>query len=158
MKELETSLFPKYQEYVDNIPVQKADLINNAKKLTIDLDKQEEDWHRKIDDIIKKQKSELEEMHSKQLTELNKQEEEITHTISEIKHSITDLKDVLKSNDVRIVSAYKPRNEDFRELPPKLSVFLPKINKKQLHQQFGSLVPLPITKEAKSSQLKKIRS
>lgn len=90
MKELETSLFPKYQEYVDNIPVQKADLINNAKKLTIDLDKQEEDWHRKIDDIIKKQKSELEEMHSKQLTELNKQEEEITHTISEIKHSITD--------------------------------------------------------------------
>lgn len=100
MKELETSLFPKYQEYVDNIPVQKADLINNAKKLTIDLDKQEEDWHRKIDDIIKKQKSELEEMHSKQLTELNKQEEEITHTISEIKHSITDLKDVLKSNDV----------------------------------------------------------
>lgn len=100
LKELETSLFPKYQEYADNIPVQKADLINNAKKLTIDLDKQEKDWRRKIDNIIKKQKSELEEMHSKQLAELNKQEEEITHTISEIKHSITDLKDVLKSNDV----------------------------------------------------------
>lgn len=150
LKELETSLFPKYQEFAEIIPAQKADLVKNSRKLTIDLDKQEEDWHRKIDSIIKKQKSELEEMHSKQLAQLDKQEDEITHAISEIKHSITDLKDVLKSNDVGIVSGYKPRNDEFRKLPPKLTVSLPKINKKQLYQQFGSLVSLPKTTEVTS--------
>lgn len=164
LMELETSLFPKYQEYVDNIPVQKADLVKHSRKLTIDLDKQEEDWHRQIDAIIKKQKYELEEMHSKQLAKLNKQEEEIADIISKIKHSITELKDVLESNNVGIVFAYKPRNEKFRRLPPKLTISLPKINKEQLCQQFRSLVPLlkttddtsytMDTSEARSSPLK----
>ncbi|XP_052702681.1 uncharacterized protein LOC128179320 [Crassostrea angulata] len=144
LQDFEKFIYPKYKEILSSISEQKVDLNENSQKLTTAINKHGEDWHREIDTSIQKLKSDLDEMDSKHLAVLNQKEDEIKRTISEITQSIADLNTLLDSNDVSLVSAYKPRNAEFRRLPPKLTVSCPsftpqKINKEQLYQQFGSL-------------------
>lgn len=109
LKELKNHIHPRYCKIVSSIQAQKAELNENSQKLTTSLHKQEEIWHKEIDNIIMELKSNLGEMESKHLNELNKQEDKISHSISDITQIICDLKKLLDSNAVSRVSAYKSK-------------------------------------------------
>lgn len=63
---------------------------------------------REIDIIVKKINADVDEMENKEMTILTNQEDKVKHTISEITQCIADLK---------IVSAFKSKNDVFRRLP-----------------------------------------
>lgn len=144
--------FPLYNDRASEIFDERAELDKNSKKLASAFEKHGEIWHRAIDTIIGRLKSEVEEMYTKNVVLLNQQESEITHTISEITQTISDLKELLNSKDAHSVYAYKSRNAEFKKLPPKLAVFSPSfmpymINEEHIYQQFGSLSTLKIKTE-----------
>ena len=152
LQELEKFIFPEYQEFAAIIKTQKTDQFKNSRKLTTDLKKQEEALHKEINAIIQSKQTEIDVMDSKHKTALDKQEDEINHTITEIKQVIQDLKSLLDTSDVSLVSRYQSRIGEFRQLPPKLKISLPqlktrKINREDLLKQFGSLTALSIEAE-----------
>ncbi|XP_062622241.1 uncharacterized protein LOC134283778 [Saccostrea cucullata] len=157
LDELLNSICPKYEENLAVIQREKTGLEKHYEKLTTDVVKRGEDWHREINVVVNKRKSEIDEMKTKHMAALDKQEHEITSIIAEVNQCIVDLRRKLDSNDAS-PSAYISRNVEFRSLPPKLSLphFCPlKINTEQLHQMFGSLSELSITTEEHDYTMKK---
>ncbi|XP_056002866.1 pyrin-like [Ostrea edulis] len=152
LEELQTRIFPRYEEMASDVQTEKAELERNYGKLTTAADQQEEILHREITAIVNQRKSYIQEMKNKHLSILNKTTIEITQKIIELKHIISNLKSTLKSNDVSLTSAYESRNSDFRTLPLKVRVTVPsfspqKIDSDQLNEMLGSLSPLSINTE-----------
>ncbi|XP_078342040.1 uncharacterized protein LOC144627897 [Crassostrea virginica] len=149
LQELEESIYPKYQEAATNIPVQRADVKKHSQKLTTALDKQGEALHTEIDTIIQGMKSEIDDMDAQHKAAIDKQEDAINKTSTEIKKVILDLKRLLETSDVCLVSEYTSRTEEFRNLPFQFQVTLPtftpqEIHREQIHKQIGSLSELTI--------------
>ena len=122
LQDLEKSIYPKYQEVATNIPVQRADVNKRSQKLTTALDTQGEALHTEIDTIIQGMKSEIDGMETKHIAAIDQQEDAINHTIPEIKQAILDLKRLLDTSDVCLVSEYTSRTEEFMSLPAQFQV------------------------------------
>lgn len=107
------------------------------------ISKQREILHSEIDSFVDKLNSHVDKTNSKLLDVLNEKEVEYTNRISEIKQSIADLKTLQDSNDICLVSTYKPRNDIFRRVSTKLIVPSPvwvPVKKIKIHEQFGYVV------------------
>nr|XP_022300258.1 E3 ubiquitin-protein ligase arc-1-like [Crassostrea virginica] len=149
LQEFEKSIYPKYQEAATNIPVQRSDVNKRSQKLTTALDKQGEALHTEIDTIIQGMKSEINDMDAQHKAAIDQHEIAINKTSTEITQVILDLKRLLDTSDIRLVSEYTSRTEEFRSLPFQFQVTLPtftpqEINREQIHQQIGYLSKLTI--------------
>ena len=142
-------IYPKDQDAAANILVQRADVKKCFQKLKTALDKQGEALHTEINTIIQGMKSEIDDMDAKHTAAIDRQEVAINNTIPEITQVILDLKRLLDTSDVCLVSEYTSRTEEFRNLPAQFQVTLPtftpeEINREQIHQQIGYLSKLAI--------------
>nr|XP_022305046.1 E3 ubiquitin-protein ligase TRIM71-like [Crassostrea virginica] len=152
LQELEKYIFPKYQESAAIIKTQKTDQLKHSQKLTSELNIQGEALHREINTIIQRKQAEIDEMNAQHLAAIEKQEGETNKALYEIKQVIQDLKSLLDTSDVGLVSKYRSRIEELRKLPTKLKISLPnflpqKINREELLKQIGFLSPLSIETE-----------
>nr|XP_022296518.1 tripartite motif-containing protein 45-like [Crassostrea virginica] len=151
LQELE-KIFPKYQESAAIIKTQKTDQLKHSQKLTSQLNIQGEALHREIHTIIQRKQAEIDEMNALHLAAIEKQEGETNKALHEIKQVIQELKSLLDTSDVGLVSKYRSRIAEFRKLPQKLKISLPnflpqKINREELLKQFGSFSSLSKEKE-----------
>lgn len=155
LQELVASISPRYQSIAGGFFNQIAYLHENCEKISLALDKQGEDWHREIDNIVKELKSNISDIKCKQLTFFSVKVVEINETTSEIDIEIANLKKLVNSKVVSRVSAYKSRTSELRNLPYKFRISLPnftpyKIDKEQIYQQFVTCHYVLLIKKHKS--------
>ncbi|XP_065921520.1 tripartite motif-containing protein 2-like isoform X1 [Magallana gigas] len=151
-KELENHISPTYEEVALDLEKQLANLDGGYEKLTSTLSKQGEQWHREIDIIINKIKTEISEIKVKHKDILKKHLDEIKQIQSLIKQTFLALKKIEKSTDIYPTVEYSSRIREFRKLPPKVQVsfptFIPKqIDREKLNSLFGHFTPLSTATE-----------
>ncbi|XP_065921522.1 E3 ubiquitin-protein ligase TRIM71-like isoform X2 [Magallana gigas] len=146
-KELENLISPTYEEIALDLEKQLANLDGGYEKLTTTMSKQGEQWHREIDFVINKMKSEIDEIKVKHRDILRKHLDEIKQIQSLIKQTSLALRQIEKSTDITQSIEYSSKIRQFRKLPPKVQVslptFIPKaIDRKQLYSLYGQITPL----------------
>ena len=117
LEEFEKSIYPKYQEAVSKIPHQRANRSKKSHKLKTTIQNHGDMLHQEIDSIIQEMQSIIDDDDAQFLALSEKREKQIKRNISQISEIILNLKRLLESGNVNIVSKYKSRNQEFRMLP-----------------------------------------
>uniref|UniRef100_K1PMU2 Tripartite motif-containing protein 3 n=1 Tax=Magallana gigas TaxID=29159 RepID=K1PMU2_MAGGI len=116
------------------------------------MSKQGEQWHREIDIVVNKMKTEISEMKVKHRDLLKKHLDEIKQTQALIKHTLLAIEELKKSTEVSPTIEYSSNIREFSKLPPKLKVtlptFIPKpLDHEKLYNLFGQITPLSTATE-----------
>lgn len=109
LKEIEKSIYPKYEVFVRRIPALTGAPSRNCKVLTSVLNEQKEIWHKEIEHMAKKLQFDIDETESTYQAMLDEQESDIIRKMSEISYSMVELRKITNSNDVCIMLEKKSK-------------------------------------------------
>lgn len=65
LQDLEESILPKYETIASHITYQKANLKKNSRKLKSNVDKHGDEWHKAIDTVIQKYKTDIDKINQR---------------------------------------------------------------------------------------------
>nr|XP_034305172.1 uncharacterized protein LOC117680476 isoform X3 [Crassostrea gigas]XP_034305173.1 uncharacterized protein LOC117680476 isoform X3 [Crassostrea gigas] len=151
-KGYENLISPKYEKIVLDLENQLANLDRGYTKLTTAMSRQGEQWHREIDIVINKMKTEISEIKEKHRDILQKHLDEIKQIQSLIKQTLLAIKEIKNSTELAPTIKYSSKIREFSKLPPKVKVtlptFIPKpIDREILYSLFGQIAPLSTATE-----------
>eukprot|EP00105_Crassostrea_gigas_P004670 XP_011417956.1 PREDICTED: uncharacterized protein LOC105321386 isoform X2 [Crassostrea gigas] len=157
---LENLISPTYEEIALDLENQLANLDGGYEKLTTAMSKQGEQWHKEIDVIINKMKTEISEIKVKHRDLLQKHLDEIKQTQALIKQTSLAIEEIKKSTEVSPTIEYSSKIREFSQLPSKVKVtlptFIPKpLDHEKLYNLFGQITPLSTATEENVLSLNK---
>lgn len=149
LQELEKFIYPQCQQIASSNPIHQDHLKKDAQKLKSTLENISDELHKEINSITQKLKYDIQEIDAKCLMALNKQGYEKAHIMSDIRETISDLKENQDFNDIHYLFGYKSRNAEFKttlaKVPATIQYVVPKkIIKEKIDLLMGSLLDLSI--------------
>nr|XP_022297907.1 uncharacterized protein LOC111107160 [Crassostrea virginica] len=152
-EEVASLISPTYEEISKEFEKKIACLDRDYESIKIEISEKGEEWHREIDTIINEMKLEVDEIKNKHRDILQRHLVEVKQTQSIIHQvQIALLKHLEKSNDVLPIIQYTSKNTEFRKLPSKPQIAMPKfistpIDDEKLRCQIGEISPLSTAME-----------
>nr|XP_034309590.1 uncharacterized protein LOC105317259 [Crassostrea gigas] len=145
-EEIVKTISPTYEEIASELDNQLANLDGGYKKITTAMSKQGEQWHREIDIVVNKMKTEISEIKVKHRDLLQKHLDEIKQIQALIKQTLLAIEEIKKSTEVSPTIEYSSKIRDFSKFPPKIEVSLPTFIPKptdheKLYILFGQITP-----------------
>ncbi|XP_052679900.1 uncharacterized protein LOC128160606 [Crassostrea angulata] len=139
-KELVNCISPSYEEISLDLENQLANLDGGYERIRTEISKQGDQWHKEINCIINRMKTEINEIKMKHRDDLQKQLDEIRKTQSLIKQTFQALGDIQESTEVIKTIEYRSQVRDFSKLPHMVQVSLPTFIPKPIdHEKMYSL-------------------
>ncbi|XP_062593873.1 uncharacterized protein LOC134255369 [Saccostrea cucullata] len=159
-EELEKIISPTYEEIATDIETQIANLDEEYENLLTAVTEHGEEWHKKIDNIVNKMKTEIEEIKIKHICILKKHLGGIKQIQNLIKQTLLKLYKIDESNEVSMIMEYSSKIKDLSRIPPKVEISLPTFNPKSkdteyFYTLFGSLTQLSTKTKENGYKLKK---
>ncbi|XP_065937992.1 B-box type zinc finger protein ncl-1-like [Magallana gigas] len=150
--ELINLISPTYEEIASDLENQLTNLDGGYEKLSTTMSKQGEQWHKEIDIVIDKMKTEVNNIKVKQKDILKTHLNEVKQIQSLIQQTLLAMKEIKKSTKVSSTIEYSSKIREFSKLPPKVQVSLPTfiskpIDHEKLHGLFGQITPLSTATE-----------
>ena len=160
MEELDNQILPAYEEITIDLENQIANLDGNYLKLISEMSKQREEIHKQVDNVLNLLEREMSEIKVKHNSILQKYLDEIKQLQSRTQQDLLALNEMEESNEVTPTIQYRSKNKEFRKLPPKVHVSMPKFSPKQIHREelcrlIGKPTPLSTTLEERVFTAKK---
>ncbi|XP_062567372.1 tripartite motif-containing protein 55-like [Saccostrea cucullata] len=153
--ELKEKIYPNYQDIASDVQIRMSQLEKEYGDLSTAITKHGEDWHREIDKLVKKLKAEVDEMKNTQLQTLQKHLDEMNKTISDIKDEIDSVDSVLESTDISSLFSVPSTLDEYRKLPRKITVTIPKFIPKKLQaDQLFSLETISLKSDEHDDSMK----
>nr|XP_034306629.1 uncharacterized protein LOC117682672 [Crassostrea gigas] len=157
-EKLQNLITPKYEEIALDLEKRLASIDGGYEKLTTEISKHGEEWHRKIDIVINKMKTELSEIKVKHKEILQKYLDKTKQTQSLVNKALLAIKEIRESTEVSQTIEYSSKIKEFSNLPPKSTVrmptFIPKpIDREKLYSLFGQITPLSTATEGNVQSL-----
>lgn len=163
-KELQTIISPTYTDIAKELENEIDNLDEGYEKLATAISNNGKEWHRSIDIVINKMKSEITEMKKKHREVLEEHLLKIKQIECLIQRNLTTLSQLEKCNVVSEIMNYVSRNKEFNKRPPRVHISFPKfhperVKMEHIYKMFGSLTPFHTnTSYGKSCIAKKLES
>ncbi|XP_065937878.1 tripartite motif-containing protein 3-like [Magallana gigas] len=161
-EKLKNFITPKYEEIAVDLENRIANIDGGYEKLTTEISKQGKEWHREIDIVINKMKTEISETKVKHREILQKHLDEIKQIQLLINKTQLSIEEIKESSEVLPIMKYRSQIREFIKLPPKIIVTLPTIVPKptdheKLYSLFGQITPLSTATEENVLSLTSVR-
>lgn len=146
-EELENLIAPTYEEIALELENQLSYLDGGYHRILTEISKQGKEWHKNIDIVINKMKTEINEIKMKHVEILKKHLDEVKQIQSLITQTLLALRDIKQSSEVSLTIGYNSKNSELKKLPPKIRLSLPTFipkpkDRKELYRLFGQIIPL----------------
>ncbi|XP_061168299.1 tripartite motif-containing protein 55-like [Saccostrea echinata] len=157
--ELEQNIYPTYQYIASDVQNRMSQLEKEYGDLSTAITKHGEDWHREIDELVRKLTTEVEKMKAEHHEALKSHIHEINQRIANIYNEIQASTKLLELNDISLFLEFNTNIHEFRKLPPKVNATLPHFTRTQYQQEqliklFGNLSSLSLTSDKHGYSMK----
>nr|XP_034307671.1 tripartite motif-containing protein 42-like [Crassostrea gigas] len=133
IEELEEIICPTYVDIANNLEKQISNLDKEYEKLTSELSRKQEEWHKEIDKVVNKLEDKISGFKEKHQHILVEHLDEIKKIETSIQKILLAFRELEESNVVSDIMEYRPRNKEFCQLPPKVTMSMTTFHPKTIN-------------------------
>ncbi|XP_048773735.2 tripartite motif-containing protein 2-like [Ostrea edulis] len=126
-KEIESTIIPQYKKKHEETESKISIIMAEFDELNNEKEKHRQSWHQEVDTIFNELGSLMKSIKENLLAALTSHQSKIKNQIPNMTKTLQQNKEILKSNNVSVVTNYKSKLQEYRNMPTDIDNKLPSL-------------------------------